>query len=152
MAVEATWGIVTAWIHYIAIMSFLACLLGEHLLLKQDMTLGQAKTIQRLDILYGLSATVVLVTGILRMYLEKGFGYYLHHGAFHILVTLFVAIGVLSIYPTVIFLRWRNDTREDRMPQIPPKQFRTLQTIMRVEMALLLVAPLFAAWMAHAEF
>ncbi len=152
MAVDATWGIVVAWIHYIAIMSFLACLLGEHLLLKQDMTLAQARTLQRLDILYGLSATVVLITGILRMYLEKGFAYYLHHGAFHILLTLFVVIGVLSIYPTVMFLRWRNDTRENRVPQMPPKQFKNIQMILRVEMTLLLIAPLFAAWMAHAEF
>jgi len=152
MAVDATWQIVVAWLHYIGIMAFLACLLGEHLLLKQEITLAQAKTIQRLDILYGLSAAVVLITGVLRMYLEKGFDYYLHHGAFHILLTLFVVIGLLSIYPTIVFLRWRPITREGRAPEIPEAQFKNLQTVLRVEMLLLLIAPLFAAWMAHAEF
>ncbi len=147
-----TLGIIVAWIHYIGIMLFLACLLGEHLLLKPQVTVAQAKTIQTLDIIYGASATVVLGTGIWRMFLEKGVDYYLHHGAFHILVTLFVVIGLLSAYPTMVFLRWRPITREGRAPEIAPAQFKNIQMILRVEMLLLVIAPLFAAWMAHAEF
>jgi putative membrane protein len=146
------WSIVVAWIHYIAIMLLLASLLGEHLLLKPQMALAEAKTLQRLDIIYGTSATLVLVTGVMRMYLEKGVSYYLHHGAFHILLGLFVIVGLLSIYPTVVFLRWRGDTRAGRVPQVAAEQFQKLQMILRVEMALLLLAPLFATWMAHAEF
>jgi len=146
------WPIIVAWIHYVAIMLLIASLLGEHLLLKPDMTAAEAGAVQRLDIVYGSSATLVLVTGIIRMFLEKGAAYYMHHVAFHILFGIFVLAALLSIYPTVIFLRWRADTRAGRGQQLAQDQFGKLQMIVRVEMTLLLLAPFFATWMAHGEF
>ena len=146
------WPIIVAWIHYIGIMLLIASLLGEHLLLKQELTLSEARTIQTLDIVYGASATIVLVTGIMRMFLEKGAAYYNHHIAFHILFGIFVIAALISIYPTVIFLRWRNDTRAGRGQQLERAQFKRIQMMVRVEMTLMLLAPLFATWMAHGEF
>lgn len=146
------WPIIVAWIHYIGIMLLLASLLGEHLLLRQEMTVSEARTIQTLDIVYGGSATIVLVTGIMRMFLEKGATYYNHHIAFHILFGIFVIAALISIYPTVIFLRWRNDTRAGRGQQLERSQFKKIQMMVRVEMTLMLLAPLFATWMAHGEF
>jgi putative membrane protein len=143
------WPVVVAWIHYVGIMLLLASLLGEHLVLKQEMAVSEARTLQRLDNIYGGSAVLVLVTGIMRMYLEKGTTYYLHNGAFHALVGLFVVVALISIFPTVVFLRWRADTRAGRGQQLAPRQFKRLQMIVRSEMALLLLAPLFATWMAH---
>jgi putative membrane protein len=146
------WPIIVAWMHYVSIMLMVASLLGEHLLLKSELTVTQAKTIQRLDTAYGASATVVLVTGVLRMFLEKGAAYYNHHVAFHILFGLFVIAALLSIYPTIVFLRWRADTKAGRGQQLAAAQFRKIQMIVRVEMTLLLLAPFFATWMAHGEF
>jgi putative membrane protein len=143
------WPVVVAWIHYVGIMLMIASLLGEHLFLKREMTVGAARAVQRLDIIHGGSATLVLVTGIMRMYLEKGTTYYLQSGPFHALLGLFVLAALLSIYPTVIFLRWRADTRAGRGQELAAGQFRTLQMILRTEMALLLLAPFFATWMAH---
>lgn len=146
------WPIIVAWMHYVSIMLMVASLLGEHLLLKPEMDVAQARTLQRLDIVYGASATVVLVTGLLRMFLEKGPAYYNHHIAFHILFGLFVIAALLSIYPTIVFLRWRADTKAGRGQQLAAAQFRKIQMIVRVEMTLLLLAPFFATWMAHGEF
>jgi putative membrane protein len=146
------WPIIVAWLHYVAIMLMVASLLGEHLLLKQELTAVQARTIQRLDIVYGLSASAVLGTGIFRMFLEKGAAYYNHQIAFHILFGIFVIAALLSIYPTLIFLRWRADTGAGRGQQLEMAQFRKMQMIVRAEMALLLLAPFFATWMAHGEF
>jgi putative membrane protein len=146
------WPIIVAWLHYVSIMLMVASLLGEHLLLKPEMDVAQARTLQRLDIVYGASATVVLVTGLLRMFLEKGPAYYNHHIAFHILFGLFVIAALLSIYPTMVFLRWRADTKAGKGQQLAAAQFRKIQMIVRVEMTLLLLAPFFATWMAHGEF
>jgi putative membrane protein len=143
------WPIVVAWIHYVSVMLMIASLLGEHLLLKQELTAVQAGTVQRLDGIYGASAALVLVTGIVRMYLEKGTTYYLHSGAFHALLGLFIVVALLSIYPTVVFLRRRAETRAGRGQQLAPGQFKKIQMILRVEMALMLLAPFFATWMAH---
>jgi putative membrane protein len=146
------WPIIVAWMHYLSIMLMVASLLGEHLLLKPEMDVAQARALQRLDIVYGASATIVLVTGLLRMFLEKGPAYYNHHIAFHILFGLFVIAALLSIYPTMVFLRWRADTKAGRRQQLAAAQFRKIQMIVRVEMTLLLLAPFFATWMAHGEF
>jgi putative membrane protein len=146
------WPIIIAWIHYIGIMLLIASLLGEHLMLKQELTVAEARTIQSLDIVYGVSAGIVLVTGIMRMFLEKGAAYYNQHIAFHILFGLFVIAALISIYPTVIFLRWRNDIRAGRGQQLERGQFKKIQMMVRVEMTLMLLAPLFATWMAHGEF
>jgi putative membrane protein len=146
------WPIIVAWLHYVAIMLLIASLLGEHLLLKPELTVVDARTIQRLDIVFGASAAVVLISGILRMFLEKGAAYYNQHIAFHILFGIFVVAALLSIYPTLIFLRWRADTKAGRGQQLAPAQFKKIQMIVRVEMTLLLVAPFFATWMAHGEF
>lgn len=143
------WPVFVAWIHYVSIMLMMASLLGEHLALKPDLTAGEAGAIQRLDVIFGASAAVVLLTGIMRMYLEKGATYYLQNGAFHALLGVFVVAALLSIYPTIVFLRWRADTRAGRGQGLAPGQFRQLQMILRTEMALLLLAPLFATWMAH---
>ncbi|HEX4196069.1 MAG TPA: DUF2214 family protein [Caulobacteraceae bacterium] len=143
------WPIVVAWIHYIGIMLFLACLLGEHLVLKPQPSLAEARTLQILDGTYGAAATVVLITGVMRMFLEKGVDYYLHDVAFHILVALFVIVALLSIYPTVVFIRWRGVVRAGQTPQLAAGQFGRIQMILRAEMALLLLAPLFATGMAH---
>jgi putative membrane protein len=143
------WPVVVAWIHYVAVMLLIASLLGEHLQLKRELTAAEARTVQRLDIIYGGSAALVLVTGIMRIYLEKGVTYYMQSGAFHALLGLFIVVALLSIYPTVVFLRWRAATRAGRGQRLEPGQFKKLQMIMRLEMTLVLVAPFFASWMAH---
>jgi putative membrane protein len=146
------WPIIVAWIHYVAIMLLIASLLGEHLLLKPELTATEARTIQRLDAVYGSSAAIVLISGIMRMFLEKGVAYYNHHIAFHILFGIFIIAAVLSIYPTRLYLRWRSDIRASRGQRLEPAQFKKMQMIVRVEMTLLLLAPFFATWMAHGEF
>jgi putative membrane protein len=146
------WPIIVAWIHYVSIMLMVASLLGEHLLLKQELAMTEARAIQRLDIIYGASAAAVLITGITRMFLEKGVAYYNQHIGFHILVAIFVVAALLSIYPTVIFLRWRSDTQAGKGQKLVREQFKKMQMIIRVEMTLLLLAPFFATWMAHGEF
>ena len=60
--------------------------------------------------------------------------------------------ALLSIYPTMVFLRWRADTKAGKGQQLAAAQFRKIQMIVRVEMTLLLLAPFFATWMAHGEF
>jgi len=52
------WPVVVAWIHYVGVMLMMASLLGEHLLLKQETTVGEARAVQHLDIIYGGSAAL----------------------------------------------------------------------------------------------
>jgi putative membrane protein len=144
--------VIVAWLHYVAVMSMGASLMGERLFLKAELVVAEVRALQRLDIIYGVSATLVLVTGVARMYLEKGVSYYLQSGPFHALLGAFVLAALLSIYPTVVFLRWRPDTRAGRGQTIAPSRLVMLQMIWRLELALVLIALLLATWMAHGHF
>jgi putative membrane protein len=95
-----------AYGHYLGIMLMYAALATETLTLKKELTLREAWRVSMADAVYGIAATLVLVTGILRvMYFGKGADYYLHQPVFWAKVTVFAVVSVLSIYPTISFLR-----------------------------------------------
>lgn len=142
-------AILVAWLHYAAIAALFASLTGEHLLLEREVSTEQARTLQRLDLVYGSAAGLVLITGVARMFLEKGAAYYMRNAAFHALIAVFVVVGLLSVYPTLVFLRWRGAVRDGRGLALAAPQFKRLTIIIRAELALLVVALLLATWMAH---
>ena len=103
-------------------MLLIASLLGEHLLLKQELTAAQARTIQRLDIVYGASAATCSSPDPAHVP-GKGPGLFRTHIAFHILFGIFIVAALLSIYPTLIYLRWRSEHGAGRGQQLAPDQF-----------------------------
>lgn len=58
---------ITAYLHYLGFMVAVATLLVEHQLFAAELTLARAWRLVVTDSLYGVSATTVLVTGILRV-------------------------------------------------------------------------------------
>ena len=138
-----------AWLHYLAVFVLFSTLVVEHLLFRPQLDAATAKRIGMVDAIYGLSAGAVLITGFVRMAYEKGFAFYMQHWAFYALFILFAIVGLISIYPTVVYLRWRKDLREGRAPVIDAETARRITIILRAELTLLLVMPLLAAWMAR---
>lgn len=138
-----------AWLHYLSVFLLFGTLVVEYLLFRPQLDAATAKRIGSVDALYGISAVAVLITGFVRMAYEKGFAFYMQHWAFYALFILFVIVGLLSIYPTVIYLRWRKEVREGRAPAIDAETARRVTIILRTELLLVLVMPLLAAWMAR---
>ncbi|WP_139133833.1 DUF2214 family protein, partial [Pseudomonas sp. 21C1] len=58
-------------------------------------------------------------------------------------------VGLISVVPTWVYLSWRNDLKAGRMPNISAGQARLVTTVIRLELALLLVIPLLATMMAR---
>lgn len=138
-----------AWLHYLSVFVLFSTLVVEHLLFRPQLDAATAKRIGMVDAIYGISAGAVLITGFVRMAYEKGFAFYMQHWAFYALFILFVIVGLISIYPTVIYLRWRRDVREGRAPVIDADTARRITIILRAELLLVLIMPLLAAWMAR---
>jgi putative membrane protein len=64
------------------------------------------------DRIYGIAAGAVLLTGIARTWWGiKGTAWYWHQPLLHLKLGLFVAVGLLSIKPTIMFIRWRKALR-----------------------------------------
>ena len=97
-----------AFLHHVAAFTVVAALAVEVALFKPPLSLAQAQRLSRTDTIYGVSAGVVLVVGLLRVaYFEKGTAYYWHDVFFLLKFAAFLVTALISIYPTVIFLSWR---------------------------------------------
>jgi putative membrane protein len=82
------------------------------------------------------------------MHFEKGAYYYFHTWTFVAKLSLFVIIGLISIIPTMEFLRWRSAVRAGQVPSVSPEKIKTIRSIIHYEMAGIVLILLCAALMA----
>ena len=139
-----------AYLHYLSIFVLFALLSVEHVQFKLPLDLRRARSLIITDIAYGISAGVVLFTGLARvLWYGKGLDYYLGNSLFHAKVGLFILVGLISVVPTFVFLNWRNSLKAGEVPQVSPRQARLVIMVIRLELLLLLVIPLLAVLMAR---
>ena len=138
-----------AFLHFAAVFGVFGTVMGEWLLFSRAPTVAQARQLQQLDRVYGLSAVVLLVVGGVRAYrFEKGLEYYLANPFFHLKLTLFVLVGLLSIYPTIVFIRWRGDLKAGRAPTVTEAQHSRITRLLKAELVLLVAVAASASLMA----
>jgi len=72
---------ITAYLYYLGFMVAFGALVIEGHTLKKDLSLDEAWRVLIADTVYGLSATTILITGILRViYFGKGTDFYFNTG------------------------------------------------------------------------
>lgn len=139
-----------AFLHHVAAFALVAALTAELVLVRSPLTAESARRILRFDAAYGMSATLLLVVGFLRVfYFEKGASYYFHSAPFLAKLALFAAIGLLSAWPTLEFLSWRKALRQGELPAIDPGKIARIRSIIHWELVLLVPLLLAAALMAR---
>jgi putative membrane protein len=139
-----------AFLHHIAAFTVFATLVVELVLLKDELSVQRARKIQRADLAFGISAGVVLVIGLLRVfYFEKGASYYFHSIPFIAKLSLFALVGLVSIYPTMQFLSWGGALKQGRAPSVTPGTLRSLRMIIHAELTGIVIIILCAALMAR---
>jgi len=138
-----------AFLHHLAAFGLVAALAVEFILIRGELNLGTARKLQRIDMVFGLSSGVVLVVGLLRVfYFEKGASYYFHSAPLIAKLSLFVIVGLLSIYPTVEFASWGKSLKQGQMPVLTGRKIASIRTIIHWELAAVVVIILCAALMA----
>ncbi|MFZ4729103.1 MAG: DUF2214 family protein [Pseudanabaena sp.] len=141
---------IAAYLHYLSLGLIFAALSTELFTLKQDLTNRDGWRILIADTIYGIAGITVLVTGILRyLYFEKGADYYSHQPVFWMKISVFIAVGLLSLYPTVSFLMWIKNLRAEKPPEVSPEKVKTLRTIIHIELFGFSLIPLLASMMAR---
>jgi len=142
--------ITVAFIHHLAAFVVVGALMVELVVLRNDLTIQSARSVSRMDMAYGIAALVLLVVGFVRVFhTEKGSAYYFSSGPFLVKLTLFIAVGLLSIYPTLKFMGWRKELREQRVPELDAGTRRKVRMLIHVELTLILVIILMAIMMAR---
>lgn len=139
-----------AFLHHVAAFTVAAVLVAELALFAPNLSDREVKRLARIDLLYGIAAAVVLAVGFARvMVFEKGTGYYFANGWFLTKLALFIAVGVLSIYPTVLFIRWSQRVKRGEPPAMLPNQVRAIRICLTLELACIAGILLAAALMAR---
>ncbi len=144
-----TTNAIFAFLHFVAAFGVAVTLTYELITFQRNLTLQDAKRIQRADSLYGLSAITVLIVGFLRVfYFEKGSAFYFASPMFHLKLTAFVIVGLLSIYPTIRFIKWRAFIKEGNPPEMTDREFKRISWMLKAEVMGLLIVILSASFMA----
>ena len=139
-----------AFFHHVAAFTLVSALAVEFMLVRQELTLTTARRLPITDAVIGASAGFLFVVGLSRVFFfEKGAGYYFHSHAFLIKFSVFIAVALLSIIPTIEFLSWRKPVRDGQLPPVGEHKLRFIRKIIHVELAAVVIILLCAAIMAR---
>ena len=95
--------------HHLLIFGIFGVLFAEFWVLQPGMSNATASRLASIDGWYGGSAGAIVVIGFCRaIFAAKGWSYYSHNAFFWAKIGSFAAIGLLSVRPTLGFIRWRK--------------------------------------------
>jgi putative membrane protein len=141
---------ILAYLHFAAIFTLLWFLAKEWTLLKAGAAHIDARRLALADLGYFLAAIAVLGTGLGRALAgAKPWAFYAGNPVFHVKITLFVLVGLVSIKPTRVFLRWRRAAAADPAFRIDEREWRLVKRLLMIELHLVALIPLAAVLMAR---
>ena len=139
-----------AFLHHLFAFTLTACLVYEFIAYRKDMTVEEARRIQRVDLVYGISAGLLLVVGLMRVFFfEKGVNFYIHSPFFWVKMAAFSIVGLLSIDPTIRYIRWNQILRENTVPEISYAVYKRTRVFLWLEMMGIVIILFSAAMMAR---
>jgi putative membrane protein len=138
-----------ATLHHLFAFAVTACVIYEFIAYRKGLTVAEATRIRHVDSAYGISAGLLIVVGLLRVFMfEKGSAFYLNNPIYWTKMGLFVIVGLLSIYPTIRFLKWTTSIKENKAPEFPEDEYKRIRLLLWLEVIgivlILLVAPMMA--------
>jgi len=132
------------YFHFLGIITMVSALIGEYLLISKEMDVKSFKRLVILDGVYGVAAILTLINGMLLwISVGKPAEFYSSNFIFHIKLSLFLCVFLLSIPPTVYFLR--NFRKKFQSITVPSY----IIMLIHVELLLLFTIPLLATMMAR---
>ena len=141
---------IITYLHYASFIVLFVSLIIEAVLFRKDITDTMARIIGRVDAWYGIASVMVLATGFSKMFLfGKGVLYYTNNYLLWGKIGLFTVVGLLSIYPTVYFLRWRKKLKNGESIVIPKNDYRLISRLILIEIIVASLIPLLAVFMAR---
>jgi putative membrane protein len=113
-------------------------------LIAKTLSAASVRKLALIDGIYGLAALCVAISGVLLwMSVGKPKEFYSTNPIFHTKLALFVLVAVLSVLPTIFFLKHRKTSQmEIALPSY-------VITIKRLELVILIFIPLCAVMMAR---
>jgi putative membrane protein len=141
---------VLAYLHFTAIFLLFAFMTVEVMLMRGSLDQAAVRLLGRVDIWYFGSAIAALITGMLRLgFGAKGSDFYLSSWPIYVKVGLFIAVGLISIQPTMTFMRWKKAFDHDPAFRVDDEERRRVRKYLMIEVHLAALIPIFAVIMAR---
>ena len=132
--------------HHLTIFALFGVLIVELVLVRKGMDADAIKRVANIDLWYGILAGVIVAFGFSRaVFAAKGWDYYQHNAVFWAKILVFVVIGLLSVPPTLAYIRWRKTDA----PAPSDSEIAGLRRLLWLEVALFAILPILAAAMAR---
>jgi len=102
--------LVLAILHHLLVFALFGVLFAEFIIVRRGLDAAAVVRVAAIDLWYGVFAGFIVVVGFARaIFAAKGWIYYEHNAFFWAKIVTFGLIGLLSVRPTLAFLRWRRD-------------------------------------------
>ena len=141
---------VLAYLHLLAILTMVVFISSEAALCRvQWLNAAVVERLAKVDLVYGIAAIMVLATGVARtVWGVKGTSWYWTNPLLHVKLTLFVIVGLISIFPTMTYFRWRKALRATGALPAEADILKTRKLVM-VQAHLIALIPLVAVFLAR---
>jgi putative membrane protein len=131
--------------HHLLVFTLFGVLVAELVLVGAAMEPASVRRIARIDLWYGVVAGVILALGFARaIFAAKGWDYYQHNVFFWAKIATFALVGLLSVPPTLAYIRWRKAGVAPTLAEVT-----AVRRYLWAEVALFALLPIFAAAMAR---
>jgi len=141
---------ILAWIHFLLAFLLVGALVAEVFILRLPVDGRVARLLTRVDLFYGVSAGLLIAAGVSRViWGAKGWAYYQAEPFFWAKMATFAAVGLISILPTMTFLRWRRAATSSDTFGAPEAEVKRIRRYVVGEVHLIAFLLLFAALMAR---
>ena len=145
-----TTDLLLAIVHHILVFSVAALIACESVLTRGELSAAAIKRLAGLDRHYGILAMLVIIVGVGRVfYGMKGWEFYVYNWVFWAKMVSFLAVGLLSIIPTMRFLSWNRQASANANFTVPAAELSSVRFYLRAEMAGIVLILIFAAAMAR---
>ena len=141
---------ILAWIHFVFAFLMVGTLVAESFILRLPVDGRVARLLARVDLFYGISAGLLVAAGVSRViWGAKGWLYYQGQPFFWAKMAAFAVVGLISILPTMTFLRWRRAAKASETFAVPEAEAKRVRRYVMAETHLIALLLLFAVLMAR---
>ena len=133
------------YLHFLSILLVYAAVFAEYIMLSRSLRRKKLSFLAKIDGVYGIASIFVVGAGMAMWFgFDAGLGFkpaawYMENPIFHLKYGLFIVVGILSIWPSIFFMRQRKGNQEEEV--LIPNQIRT---IVCVELVILSLIPILA--------
>ena len=141
---------VLAWFHFLLAFVLVGALVAEAFILRLPVDGRVARLLARVDLFYRISAGLLIVAGVSRVvWGAKGWAYYQSQPFFWAKMAAFAIVGLISILPTMTFLRWSRAAKASPAFAVGEAEVKRVRRLVVAETHVIAFLLLFAVLMAR---